>query len=549
MFKRVIILLTIAGVSVGLILTNTIGMQHVKKDTLDQRNSNYQKDLTLSDTSRKLFEKIEQDKQKAKENRKFSSDPSGKTPGFISFMLSFQPVDNLERFQLDLALWEKEKKTKLQHEELKKRLDNLKSEAIVPGQVYPGGEYVRRINNMLDTAELLSELGELDKANEMANSALSLTAVDVSEPSNAESALIKLALRPDVLWRMAQISANDELFEKALDSLNSLLKLVGEKIPSMSNKVTEDLADRHLQLANSNNDRIQHLNSAKYYLEPLAKKMTLSPNGWMTYTQVLYGLSEYKKANEALLHAVDSQSPDQKLVKKLPYYEIVCLDVLTKLDTTEKFVDEFGPFSAPILAECKKIYLADAWQLLYLKPIDFSGSCKKAASAMLMENVIVYEDTEDPVLGGKTDVFQHELIHQSVKEGVYLNSEGKWYPAFRDVPTAALDTYMRQISRSLDLGKPLPDCLRWYIDFGKRAAQQADPQHNDKYIENMLQYHKWIKEETNSSYENAAILSGMLLELLGHPDSMEMESYISHLKVMNHKEALQKAKLKVKLEW
>jgi len=92
MFKRVIILLTIAGVSVGLILTNTIGMQHVKKDTLDQRNSNYQKDLTLSDTSRKLFEKIEQDKQKAKENRKFSSDPSGKTPGFISFMLSFQPV-------------------------------------------------------------------------------------------------------------------------------------------------------------------------------------------------------------------------------------------------------------------------------------------------------------------------------------------------------------------------------------------------------------------------------------------------------------------------
>ena len=122
-----------------------------------------------------------------------------------------------------------------------------------------------------------------------------------------------------------------------------------------------------------------------------------------------------------------------------------------------------------------------------------------------------------------------------------MKSRGEWLRVRRDVPTAALGTDMYLIAKTQSEDVLLPPSLEFFVNHGQQAAR-SEPNRIHEYIGAMLEYFDSHGLETNAAYECAAILAGALLEIVGKPDSKEMTSYISHLELVSHKEALLRAR-------
>jgi hypothetical protein len=76
------------------------------------------------------------------------------------------------------------------------------------------------------------------------------------------------------------------------------------------------------------------------------------------------------------------------------------------------------------------------------------------------------------------------------------------------------------------------------VDFGRHWAQNNPPRVS-RQIENMLRYFDdLVTQETPASYPCAAILIGMAQSQYGSEQVGKVSSYISHLAVMDHEEAL-----------
>jgi hypothetical protein len=138
------------------------------------------------------------------------------------------------------------------------------------------------------------------------------------------------------------------------------------------------------------------------------------------------------------------------------------------------------------------------------------------------------------------------MIHLSVRSRQSYKSEGEWLIAERDVPTAALRTYHLYLQKAREQGTGMPQSLVFLSDRGRAAmAQQASDIGDD--ISNMLDYFTQLKEESNAAYVCAAILLGVIDVLLQGNDKL-IESYISHLVVVDHVTALDRARRLVPLE-
>jgi hypothetical protein len=509
---------------------------------------NFRVEFKLSEESRKRFERIEQKNLEANGLSNYTPDSSKNTPGFLNMALEFEEVESIERFQLEYLLWLKEKKIQAQREELKMRLSNLSERGIVHGQRYAANDYISRFSYMLDIISLLGELGEFEKAKELADFIWPSAYEGDSRSGDPPMVALQMYLRSEALWTMADVFAIDTLFQQSIVISNELLEFTKESYPTTTNVAREVLAKRHFLLAESGVDPIEHLTASKELIEPLTLGAELSLDGWVTYVRTLFRLGEYQEASKSIPKMLKSAQTENRKIADISLTDIVSIEYLARLNTPDKFLEEFGPFAAPIFAECKNIYLSEAWQSIYHESLQVSGNWQNPGMGILMGNVVIYELSRDTIIGGQPDIIMHELIHLGVRDHQAFRSEGKWFTAYRDVPTAALFTYMQYLGRLSKIGSPMPDCLKFYVELGRNSAKKELVKAN-QYIENMLSYFKMHGQETNASYQCAAIQAGMLLEIIGSPDSEEMNSYIEHLEVTDHKNALGKAKRRVVLEW
>lgn len=501
-------------------------------------------EIQISDENRKIFERIESKNLEAQELSSFVPDSTGKGPGALTIGVFFEEVKNLETFLFEYMLWQREKKIQAQREEVEKRLANLNEKGIVPGKPYD--DYDVRFQYMLDTLSLLGELSEWKKAEELANTVLQLAEVAGPGSNDPFAISFQLSLRAEALWTIAGVFAKNEFFEESLKILNELYLFMKQNNPDSANTIQENIAARHFSLAKSGMNQSKNLKVSKELLGPLALKKNLSMGGWITYIQTLFELGNYQEASRSIAYLLKVMQKKDRNISGIPLSEFVDIQYLAKLNTPNEFRKEFGPYSAPIYAECKRIYLSEAWESIYQEPLPFSTGWSNYSGAILMGNVVIYEKSNDLIMGRQPDVTAHEYIHLSVRNQQTFKSKGKWFIAYRDVPTAALFTYINQIEDHLKTGTPLPDCLQFFVELGKKAVK-AKPSKANHYIENMLKYFEMRGEETNASYQCAAIQAGMLLEIIGPPGSKKMESYISHLKIMGHKNALARAKQKIDL--
>lgn len=514
---------------------------HMERARKDEQQGRISAAPQVSDTSRKLLEEIELLNDAVNKEK-----PSS---GKDTLTLHFREVKSIEAFQRDLAMWTLEKQTKLHQSHLQMYLQSWGNEAIVPSQAYSIQEFNRRVTFMEKTLDLLFEVGDPKDAEKIANSLLDATTVGILDLPEPEAAVFKLAVRVQTMWKLATSLNIDERFDDALSLLAEGLESWRPNRLDVAKIIAEDLAAKHLWLAQHNRERAVHLDAAKQILDLIMSDVALTGNGLITYGKVLAELGDYHKAFDVLSRGVELLGSKEKVKpESLKLSELVFVAWLSILGTPAKFLEEFGPFAAPILADSKKIYLADAWQQIYNKPIEFSDRCEQARTGLLIDNVVVYEESSDPVLAGQGDIIAHELIHKVVEGHTKMRSEGIWYSAQRDIPTAALDTYLRQIARSHQLNRPLPDCLRAYVELGSQAVRR-DQKKSAYHIKNMLAFYFSLGTETSGAYRAAAILAGMLLGILGEPDSDVMNLYLGHLMVTSHEKALDRAQRHIELEF
>jgi len=132
----------------------------------------------------------------------------------------------------------------------------------------------------------------------------------------------------------------------------------------------------------------------------------------------------------------------------------------------------------------------------------------------------------------------HEMMHQGRRAGQQLCTvDGEWLLVKRDVPTASALTYFLFLdSEDIRTQDPLVEQIQTLVELGRRHVASYSEE-SGLHVKNMLRYFDDLgAHETRASYSCAAILLGMAFGYLVDRD--KVWSYIEHLQVMDHEEAL-----------
>ena len=131
----------------------------------------------------------------------------------------------------------------------------------------------------------------------------------------------------------------------------------------------------------------------------------------------------------------------------------------------------------------------------------------------------------------------HELEHSLRRAGQRLLTEaGDWLLVKRDVPIASALTYLHILQSQSSNLKLVASKFTGLVSKGRRLVRD-DPDKSRLHIVNMLRYFDDLgTQETAASYPCAALLLGMAFGY--HEDSGAVESYLRHLAVVDHDEAI-----------
>lgn len=199
--------------------------------------------------------------------------------------------------------------------------------------------------------------------------------------------------------------------------------------------------------------------------------------------------------------------------------------------------ERFGPFAHYIHAEVRS-WDEDVFVDVPEAPPVFLGS--QSIQAFVDENLVVMANA---VAHGASFAAAaiHEAQHRLFRSGQHLTTDdGRWLPVRRDVPTASANTYLALLEHQGEAqAAPLDPALVELLKLGRSWATQ-NPRRAERQIENMLRhFDDLLTQETPASYPCAAILIGMAQVLYGEEQVGRVRSYVSHLAIMDHEEALE----------
>jgi hypothetical protein len=203
---------------------------------------------------------------------------------------------------------------------------------------------------------------------------------------------------------------------------------------------------------------------------------------------------------------------------------------------------QYGPFAEHICSEVAR------WSEIgyAITPL---GSCHGALGPLAFTdgNLVVIDERLSNTTAYAA-VVMHEACHRMKRTGhMWLTEDGEWLHLNRDVPTASAKTHL-SLLEDPEPAQPLRQSLnevRHLVEIGRTQAS-ADRDGVGRYIRNMLQYFDDLgNQETTASYPCAAILLGMAFDLL--EDREAVDSYLSHLEVMGHDQALRKGQKRAQL--
>lgn len=232
---------------------------------------------------------------------------------------------------------------------------------------------------------------------------------------------------------------------------------------------------------------------------------------------------------DSIIAKTRSENPNVRLTLA-PEFEIALAvqRFKTLAHDPDSCVRQYGPFATYIHSEILE-WTDDVWPVT-----DSEKNAPHTPALAFTDGNLVVIDNRLIDLAYAETIF-HELSHQFRRVGQQVCTEdGRWVLMRRDVPVASAMTYLLLIkSGSLERLAPQAQGL---IDQGRRLAE-SQPELSALHIKNVLRYFDDLgTHETRASYSCAAILLGMAFGYLH--DAASVSSYIQHLEVLDHDEAL-----------
>ena len=272
------------------------------------------------------------------------------------------------------------------------------------------------------------------------------------------------------------------------------------------------------------------------------------------YTRLLTGVAlsmagRYTQGGdliEAVLQETRGSMPDTPILYPDRIgYALAVASVLSHSNESGGIRAAYGSFSAAVHAE------VEIWAPgTFVEEFDIQGFV-----AGIQVPPLAFSEHPLMVIGQSSDigwpaVWEHEMRHSMFREGQTLKTaDGRWRRVKRDTPVASAITYYRLLypdgsdGESRDLLPPGMDGIRILANLGEESVR-SDPVTTGLQIQRMLKYFDALgRIETPASYQCAALLAGMARQYLGDGGL----SYLMHLEVTDHVEALQFGAMRAKL--
>jgi hypothetical protein len=449
---------------------------------------------------------------------------TGAEPAAIQRALAFANVPSLAEIELRVLTEARADERRERVARAKQRLAETSGQLLELGRSYTVAEFGSRFAIALDRSRQFSELDDHASAAASLNDLGPWVSDEAIQPGPTEVLLHEL--RGDWFWTAADVFGANSLFENAMTAYRRAVHLADglmEGRDDVVNFIALKMARKALDLSHSGLSSEANLEEAAAFLRLLSPGARDSPEVLGLRFQLETACEDYPSA-VSILKEAEGQAAYLRSVSAFERARVV---LLAELPAAETWKSRFGPFAVPIYAECRGITSAEAGLRLGDRYVhaDATGI---GAQALLYGRVCICERMVDQVAIGL-----HENLHDEVRSGAVHRVGAEWLAVARDVPTAALGTYLQYLSAR---GQSEQDAvaLTTFVDVGRESVR-AHPAAIDAWVGSMLSYFDSHREESEATYQCAAILAGIVLELLGEETARR---YASHLALTTHREAL-----------
>jgi tetratricopeptide (TPR) repeat protein len=473
---------------------------------------------------------------------KYSPSHSQYAPGGLMVPLKFEYVDEVEAFEIKWAAYKRELDYTHESSELQKAWDKIRHQFSHAEGVFRGVqlELLDYISNLLRIAEVCAELGARELFGEVALHAADFLEMETSDPMVA--VLIWL-WRGQLMIAAHTLAKSDcrELAEvelrRSLNQVQAVYVLLGN---ARRKAALDDIVETWFRGASV-------LGREGYAgLVNIVEDLQGSLN---IVDRIRYGIAvgeargteEGVRMVDALVAEVRAENPDARITLA-PEFEIALAVQRFKALAPDFKACRclYGPFAQYLHSEVR------GWTSDASVPSESERPTSGVPILAFTDANLVVIDKRLEGVGYAASIL-HEAKHQGRRSGqMKRTDDGDWLLVKRDVPTASAVTYflLLQAEDKSDLGD-LVRQIEPLVSIGQRAAE-ADAERSTVYINNMLRYFDDLgMHESGASYPCAAILLGMAFGFLRDPDCVM--SYLDHLDVMDHEEALRYGRRKATL--
>lgn len=449
---------------------------------------------------------------------------SDTTPQSFMTAITMRYVDDIERFEIAWATFKAERERAKRLQELLVRWEETRN-AFARKPAISGDDIPRLLEYLFSLAELVSVYAEMGERARVREIALHVADFLEAQAPSADLAALLWSVRANILTAIHPLADSTTRDFVEIELRRSLDRLRETTLTSDA-AIRSTFRSHLIATCFAAGEVLGATDGYNHLLDVVEPSAQLDEEAAMRYAIAHCQCGELEKGVRLIddwFAGVTARHPNVRIFTP-PTWDVARAVSRFRLrcSTAEACRNWLGPFAEYIASEVA------AWtsRKSVLQEPSLSTPIRVLAFSEMHLNVI------DKSLGGAdvTAAILHESLHHLRRSGQQLQtSEGRWLMVKRDVPVAAAETFLQVRS--------VPQ-IQELMESGQHWAQR-DRERCHAYVKNMLRYYDDLAwEEPPSSYACAAILIGIADVFLSR-DKDAVTSYIHHLKVVDHDEALE----------
>lgn len=502
---------------------------------------NYTPDLTDDDRTYfvRLHEKLSDDLLKTQ----YWDSRSQHMPGEFYLPLWIEYVDDVESFEIKWAAFKRELRYAERCAEMQEEWEQIRTKVSRFQGVFHGdiAELVAYVSQLSYIAELCAELGNRELFREVALHAADFIEVTTDDPMLATLIWLVRGQLMIAAHMLAQSDCRELVKIELCRSFDRLQEILHSLDKERREVALASIVGLWFRGANSILGREGYASLVEI-VGDLADSLDLSD-------RIRHGIAVSEACTPAegiclvdsVLAQIRAENPNTPIYLGPEIETALAVNRFKALAPNfDACLRQYGPF-APYIHDEVRGWREDIYQvsgqrqpLPQPRPLAFAD-----------DNLIVIDKQLSDTDHGAA--IWHELSHLLRRAHQQLLTEdGRWVLVKRDVPVASSLTYFLILQSEARGGLvQIISQIQDLVHTGRRLAEE-EPVQSATYINNMLRYFDDLgMQETRASYPCAAVLLGMAFGYLSDPEAVR--SYLKHLEVMDHDEALAHGRMKATL--